>query len=530
MKINNIRTIYRGACTMLLMLGLLSIHSCDDDFGDINKNYEANIYEANVPGLFAGLLRSLQKEGAHYRIPVAWLYQWNQQAAMYSASGYRLDDNTTQPWQNYYKNLANSYDIEHLIAEEEDASSMTNILAMTKVVMAYKTLANTLLYGDMPYTEAGKGFFDTSAFRPTYDDQQSIMHAAIEDLTWAMDNLSTSGTQVSIGASDVLFGNDVSQWIKFTNSLRLRYAMVMVEKDASFAEPIIADALTKPLLAANENVWLDPGVTTVLNNREGFFRGNSYMRMGSTMFNAMSSTNAVDGSGIYDLRCPILFEPNEDDEWVPYPQVPDNTTPTVTGNPHVGARLTDWNSNRSNFATFNVYYVQDHTIPQFILTGSQVSFLKAEIYNRGLAGVAANPAMAQTFYEEGITASVNFWYNHAFNSIWSVNKPAAAAPTATELNDMLTHPEVAYSADAATALSQIYKQSWIAMIHQPFEAWNLQRRTNNATPNVSLPSTSLVTDFNRLTYPPSERETNRTNWTAITGGTDSEKIKIWIQP
>jgi hypothetical protein len=93
---------------------------------------------------------------------------------------------------------------------------------------------------------------------------------------------------------------------------------------------------------------------------------------------------------------------------------------------------------------------------------------------------------------------------------------------------MLTHPEVAYSADPATALEQIYKQSWISLFHQPFESWNLQRRTGNATPGVPLTS-SLVENFNRLTYPPSEREANRQNWQAATTGDYSETLKMWFQ-
>ena len=516
---------------LIVFVGFMTISSCDKDFGDINKSFEANLNEATIPGLFNGLVASLKNGETRNRVPVSWLFQWNQQAAMYTASGFRLDDKTTQAWKNYYNSLANYYDILNLIEEKDNPADYANIQAQAKIIMAYKALATTLLYGDIPYSEAGKGFLDPQAFRPVYDTQQSVMEAAINDLTTAMGELTNSASQESLGGFDTLLGNDVAMWIAFANSLRFRYAMTMREKDASFADPIIADALTKPLLAPDQHVSLDPATIPGLeNNREGFYRGNSYIRMGSTMWESMSSTNAVDGSGIYDLRCSILFEPNEDDEWVPYPQNPDASTPTVTGDPHVPARLTDWDSNRSNFATINVYYVQDRTVPQFIVTGTQISFLKAEIYNRGIAGVSADAAMAEAFYQEGITSSVNFWYNHAFNSIWVVNKPAAAAPTAGELNGMLNHPSVAYSADSATALSQIYEQSWISLFHQPFEAWNLQRRTNNATPNVPLSASGLVTDFNKLTYPPSERETNRVNWTAVTGGNDSETHKIWIQP
>jgi len=530
---NNIKIISKRIFTIFLCFGFLSLSSCDDDFGDINKDFKATIdvRTVTIPALYNGLVASLKKNRTEYRIPVAWLYQWNQQAAMYSASGFLLQDWNDTAWKSFYTSLANMKDLENLIASQENPANYANNLAMAKVIMAYKTLRTTLLYGDMPYTEAGFAFLDNTTYRPKYDSQQSIMEAAINDLTWAIDNLSTGSAQVPLGSSDVLFSDDINEWIKFANSLRLRYAMVMIEKNASFADPVITAALNLPLLAANEYVSLAPEtIEDLTHKRDNYYRGNSYIRMGTTMWDAMSSTNAVDGSGIYDLRCPILFEPNKDEEWVPYPQIPDNNTPTVTGNPAHRSRINNYNRQRSNFASFHAFYMLDNSIPQFIVTGSQVSFLMAEIYNRGLAGKAVDHAMAETYYNAGITASVNFWYNHAFNSAeWKNHKPAAAAPTALEMDGMLTDVNVSYSADPATALSQIYKQSWISLIHQPFEAWNLQRRTDNATPGVTLPSTSLVIDFNRLTYPNSEQESNRENWTTVTGGTDSEKNKTWIQ-
>lgn len=537
MKIYKIKNTNRRLYLLFFLVCFLPITSCDQDFGDINDNYESKLYEANIPGLVNGIIAKTIKTSHHNRIPVAWLYQWNQSAAMYTASGFRLDDHTTQQWGQFYQALAAAVDIEKLIEENDNAANMTNIKAIVNVLMAEKALATTLLYGDIPYSQAGRGFyFGTSTdgegdgYRPVYESQQSIFQVSLDALAWAIDNFSHSGSEESLGSSDTLFHGDIDMWIMYANSLRLRYAMTMRDKDPGFADAIISDALNKPLLAPDEDILMGSANITGLSiNRDGFYRGNSYIRMGSTMFDEMSSTDASDGSGIYDLRCAILFEPNEDDQWIPYPQNPDNLTATVTGNPYHRSRLDNWDNNRSNFASLNTYYVNDRDIPQLLVTGSEISFIKAELYNRGIV-VNADPAMAEAYYLEAITASVNYWYKLANASpVWAVNRPAEE-PTPEELNGMLTNENVAYSADPATALSQIYKQSWISLFHQPFKSWDLQRRTGNATPGVPLAGTSLVLDFNRLTYPPSERETNRDNWTAITGGTDSEKNKIWIQP
>ena len=258
--------------------------------------------------------------------------------------------------------------------------------------------------------------------------------------------------------------------------------------------------------------------------------------MGSTMWDAMSSSAATDGSGIYDLRCKIFFEPNKAGEWKPFPQAPLSDTPAEIGNsadndPYDNARTNTWVvPGNYRYAPLNFYYVADKTFPMLIITGHELSFIKAELYSQGIGGVGANQATAKTNYEEGITASVKFWYDLANNSsIWVVNKPAAA-PTAPELSAMLSNPGVAFSSNPATALSQIYKQHWIALFHQPMEGWNLARRTNYTTPSVTISSSSPGFNVYRIIYPQSEIDGNYDNWKAVTGGTDSPNVKPWFMP
>ncbi len=454
---------------------------------------------------------------------------------MYAASGFRMDNFSGAYWNNYYNALANSRKLDVLIAASTDQANMTNVKAMLKTLMAYKTLVTTFIYGDMPYSEGAKAFEGTEFFRPKYDTQAEVIKSALTDLKWAVDNFSTSASQISLGGSETLLGNDIAKWTKFANSLRLRYAMAIQKNDATTSNAVIAEALSKPLLAASENIGLYPAsIPNYVNDRGGWYRGNSYVRMGSTMWNAMSATNATDGSGIYDLRCKIFFEPNKAGEWTPFPQAPSNSTPTEIGNsgnndPYSESRLTNWVvSGTYLYAPLNFYYIADKTLPQLLITGTEISFLKAEIYNKGIGGVTANAATAKTAYEEGITESVKFWYKLANGStIWAVNKPAAA-PAPAELTAMLTNPAVAYSATASTALTQIYTQHWISLFHQPLEAWTLARRTNYATPGVALASSSPGYNLFKLIYPQSEIDGNYTNWSSVTGGTDAPTNKPWF--
>src|SRR5690606_36252295 len=103
----------------------------------------------------------------------------------------------------------------------------------------------------------------------------------------------------------------------------------------------------------------------------------------------------------------------------PYPQAPPAGTPAENTNangsggeindPYSNSRLTAWDVDGFYlYSPLNFYYVADQTFPDLLITGSEVSFLLAEIYNRGIGGVSANAATAQQHYEAGITSSVNF--------------------------------------------------------------------------------------------------------------------------
>ncbi|RQP13721.1 SusD/RagB family nutrient-binding outer membrane lipoprotein [Parapedobacter defluvii] len=513
----------------------LAISSCERDFGDINDPWDNRVYSAKIPELYNGIAASMPENGRG--IFSSFLYQRTQLAANYAASGFRLDNQVGGIWENYYFALADFRKAIELIEAAPDGQSYTNVRAMLTILIAFKTLKATTQYGDIPYSEAGKSFLGPEYYRPRYDSQESIFISALNDLKMAAENLSDDASQVSLGAYETLLQDDIQLWRKFANSLRLRYALVMREKNTAAADAIISEVLNQPVLEADEYLGIDPTRLSMEIDRGASFRGNSYVRLGSTMWDAMSSNNSMDGTGIFDLRAKIFFEPNSEGNWKPFPQNPSASTTAETDNgvagndPYAEARLTTWEATGEyRYSPLNVYYVNDRKLPDLFITGSEVSFLKAEIYNRGIGGVTANSATAQQFYEDGIISSVKMWYKLAnASAVWVVNKPAAA-PTPAELNVMMSNPAIAYNTNPADALKQIYKQHWIALFHQPFDAWTLQRRTAEATPNVPLAPTSEALNLNRLVYPIAENTSNHDNWLSATGGTDDRTKKPWFMP
>jgi hypothetical protein len=473
----------------------------------------------------------------------SWVYPITQQGAVYTHPDYSYGSDGNADWSNFYHNLANYNAMMTLISTLPDSSAYTNVKAMMKTLRAYHVLKLSNEFGDIPFSDAGKAiYYGTGNFTPKYDKQQSIYVQCLADLKWAVDNFNaTDASQFSLGSQDFVLLNSIPQWIEFANSLRLRTAVTMYAKDPTDAGPAITEALTKPLLDAdNSNIGLYPAnIPNIdLSARQYSFGTECRLRMGTTMWEWMSSTNAQDGSGIFDPRCNMFFEPNNAGQWNPFPQNPTSATTPEGGDPYnFSIRTTTWsNKNGSGtttdlYANFNFYWSADLTIPELFLTAAQVHFLKAEVYALGM-GVTANPGTAQNEYNAGIGASLTFWTTEGNNApLWVVNKPAIA--TNTDITNFLSNPIVQFDVANPTAhgLQQIYAQEWIDLFKQPWEAWTLLRRTGGLTPmdpaNASY-YTNTYGGYQRYQYPSSESTYNLDNYTAETGGHDTITTKIWI--
>ena len=529
---------------VLVLASLLSIGaaSCTKDFKSINTPWSGSP-TASVPQLYVAFVSNMA-QGDQQVTYNSWTYPITQQGVVYTKADYVYGNDGNELWSNFYHNLPNYESMMSVIAAQPDTTIYTNVKAMMKVLRGYMAIKLSNFFGDMPYSAAGQSLYYTASndtvLTPAYDKQQAIYVSVLNDLQWAVDHFSTDATQFSLGSNDLVLENNIPQWIEFANSLRLRIALTMYDKDPTDATPQITDALSKPLLDAdNTNVGLYPGTNIPnmdLQARQYSFGTECRLRMGTTMWNLMSSTNAQDGSGIFDPRCNIFFEPNNDTLWNPFPQNPTASTPAEEGSPYdVGVRKTDWANKDGNpptpnlYANFNYYWSVDVNIPELFMTAAEAHFLKAEINARGIAGVTQNMTTAETEYNAGITASVDFWTAQAIGSaIWVVNKPAGP-PSQTTMDNMLNNPTVKFN--AATALQQIYAQEWIDLFRQPWDAWTLMRRTGDQTPmdaNNAAFYTQTYGGYNRYQYPNSEQTYNRNNWMAETGGNDLTSAKIWI--
>lgn len=531
--------------SIYLMVGFGLLSACTKKFTELNTTHNATTV-TSIPPLMNSVIGTLvlnwtEQASMHND----YYYECTQLAAETSVSGYVLENGINGIWADYYSALQNMRLIQQYINAKPDQQAESNVQAILYILRAYKTFRITDQFGDIPYFKAGYAYLNDAAdYHPAYDAQQVIYDSLMTDLTWAVKNINTNTSPMtsagnhydSLGIYDTFFGGDMSMWLKFANSLRLRYAMQMVEKDPATATPIIADAISgsAPLIGAGEDVGIWPtrlGGLDLAGRWWSFSSGGTgFVRISSTMWNLVA--DGTNPSQIFDPRAWLFTETNGSGKFNPY------TIGVSTGDA-VNAYQSATDSSLKNnciYSPFNWFLVRDeYYIPEVIMSEAEVHFLKAEAYARGL-GVTQSLTTANTEYQAGITSSVNFWYNVADNTNNTTAQWAPVAPptpTTTQMNTLLANPKVAFTGSASDAVTKIYAQEWLSFFRQPWLAYNLWRRTSNTPMDPAAQPSAALTNFFRLTYPQDESVNNKDNFEAqLTkmGGQNISTTKVWWQP
>lgn len=183
-------------------------------------------------GDIAGVMQHTQKTG--------WSsghndYDWN---------------NLSKSWAGYYGILRNADEF----YKKAVAGGYEFHQGAGLVLKAYTFGLITDLWGDAPYSQAGKAEEDAQYFKPVFDSQRDIYLGILADLETANTLLSKNNSEyenISV-TQDLLYHGDVSKWRKFANSLALRYYMRLQAKDAGIAqegiERITSDPATYPVI------------------------------------------------------------------------------------------------------------------------------------------------------------------------------------------------------------------------------------------------------------------------------------------
>ncbi|MGM9476127.1 SusD/RagB family nutrient-binding outer membrane lipoprotein [Pedobacter sp. GSP4] len=369
------------------------------------------------------------------------------------------------------------------IIELGDAQGNSNYKGVALTLRSWTFLLLTDAYGDVPYSQAGK---IKEYITPAYDKQKDVYFGILNDLKLAQAALTPSGK--SIGG-DVIYGGNIARWKKFTNSLRLRIALRIADKEPEKAKQVIAEIQAEGsgyLVATADNTQLIYDASPQQNPVNAIFETRDDYRISKTIVDKLFALN--------DPRLPVYA----------------SKTKTATPQQYIGVPNGSTNSEASalGFATTSrpgEYFLLTKA-PAVILSYAELLFDRAEAAARGFT-----TENAADLYKQAIRASFEQY-----------------GITGTVVDTYINQTAVQY--DAANYKKSIGEQKWLALFGQGLEAWAEQRRLDypqlSASVNTVLNGKIPV----RFIYPGTEQSLNGQNYkNAVSSqGADLLTTKLWF--
>lgn len=498
------------AIILFSVCGLIGLNACDAGFDEMNVNKTAAVAINPVFALNNAIVNTTPPSGTVvYEMGIVQQIV-SPNSGVLTGANFNQDnrDNTQQIWQRYYRSvIRNTYDV---IATTKDPSR-TNLVNMAKILQSYAFLVLTDTYGDIPYTEAGKGYTDQKVY-PKYDKQQAVYAGIIKDVSDAVAALDAAKTKET---ADVLYGGDVVKWKKFGNSLLLRIGMRLSKVDATQAQSLVSKALAGGVITSNaDNVMIRHdanylnSIGQLLNATEAnnfylaapfvdYLKKTNDPRLRSIAVRYVGAT-----SGTQQTPAKAVIDPAVQ---IGMPFGYDNSS--ISGPVKTLGLASFYDFSQADRTRMN-----KTTALAYLVTASQTNLLLAEAVSRGWV-----TGSAKDYYEAGVKAHMSQLGDMDVNS----SVPSAAVDAYLAADPF----------SSTTALEQINTQYWISSFLNGPEAFANFRRTGfpKLTANP-FPGKAIKGDFiNRLTYPNSEISVNSVNVKAAIAnqGADDLDTKVW---
>jgi hypothetical protein len=435
-------------------------------------------------------------------------------------------------WEGDYPNTV--VNIVDAVENTKNDPTKTNLNAICRIMKVYIFARLTDLYGDIPYSEAGRAYTGGIS-QPKFDKQKDIYDDFFKELSEASAQLDPTKDAVS---REVIYNGDISKWKKFANSLHLRLAMRLVKVDPDKAKTEAQAAYSAGVFTSNDDIAMTRHEDFV--NTTGDFRGNAVnsssmrseanvVRVTSTMVDLMKKTNDPRLTRItanYLAYNPALdaniFQRKDVTEqvrdkinivgmtpgqylysawWVPAINI------DVPGRGTVKLANDYQTSQYANFLLrFNA--------PFFHETYAEVEFLLAEATVRWGLNLGGT---AQSHYEKGMRAAVEQLQLY----------PGAPAIPSSEIDTFIQNNLL----QTGTEIQQINEQMYFALMFNAPEGYANWRRTGYPVLVPAITAESQTTAIpRRFEYPLSEKSQNAVNVNKAIqdmGGTDDWTNRVW---
>jgi len=404
-----------------------------------------------------------------------------------------------------------------------------NLHRIAEIMRALVFERLTDMYGDVPYFQAGLGYYDR-IYKPDYDTQQSIYMDMLKEVSGATDSLDENADKPEGDIYYYAAGDQIQEWKEFGNSLLLRIAMRLTKVDAATAQKWVKTVIGHTMQSNNDNAVLQHALGSSFQNRDAWVilqEDSGDIRLCSTFIDSLKirndprlgvvswlySTNAsdIDTTAAHQMGLPpgyILGGLNPATDLTKLPNYPSDGL--------------------DGYSTFN-QVVLNLTAPTLVLTYAETELLLADADERW-PGILGDPTSAAVHYQNGFLAGITQYAVYAGGTV----DPKRASYYVN------TNP---LSKTSSTALNQINTEYWKCTFLDEYEAWANWRRTSTGPVSAGVKSgypqlmpTNYVgnntkgTIPRRLQYPADQSFSNLANYQAavarLTGG-DQQTSRIW---
>ena len=442
-----------------ITLFAVTFSSCSDTLDDINANPNATETPL-APYLLTGTL----KQGAdlywgsvnNFDSSLLFVQHWAK--IQYTEPDvFNLSNSSfTTLWDRGYSTLITDL---NTIINFPDAQANSNYKGIALALRSWTFLLLTDAYGSIPYKEAGL------KVNPAYNTQKEVYTGLLEDLKQAQSLLNTANGAVT---GDLSYKGDITKWKKLVNSLRLRIALRISDREPALAKQAAIDATSDAagLISSNNDIFKFTFTNSPQQNpASAWFETRDDYRISKTMVDKLYELS--------DPRLPV------------YAQLP--TDASVGKYVGGGNGLSATAANAQGLAKTSkpgTYFLTSQS-PAVFASYSETLFNLAEAVARGyIAGDA------EALYKSAITASFNQF----------------GITDAIVITNYLNQPSVQYN--AANYAKSIGTQKWIAFYGQGLDAFAEWRRLDYPV-LVAGPNTLLEGQIpSRFFYPGTEQSLN----------------------
>ncbi|HEX7906337.1 MAG TPA: SusD/RagB family nutrient-binding outer membrane lipoprotein, partial [Chitinophagaceae bacterium] len=249
--------------TGIALNGLL-LSSCTKNFEELNTDPNG-VSANNYPPVYNLTRAQLEYTGNNdfsyetWRVNIIYCGMMMQQlanASWYAGDKYIQND----AWANAYFDVAYPSQVKYivdLLQITKDNPNLANLYQIGRImkVMIFHRLTD--IYGEIPYTEAGLGYYDR-VFTPKYDQQSAIYDNMLKELDEAA--IALNPAKDNPGTGDLIFRgatNSIQLWKKLAYSMMLRLSMRLTKADATKAKTWAEKAYAGGVMSSNaDNAYI----------------------------------------------------------------------------------------------------------------------------------------------------------------------------------------------------------------------------------------------------------------------------------